>query len=217
MNYLAWAIFAEGPTDVRYFETLLPRLILHLIQQSVGPEAMVPEYPVDIFGVAERDLDEAAEKICVASEAFRLLFVHGDIGSPAQAEQLVNRTCALCERVKSICEFNRNRCVIVAPKRETEAWCLVDKDAIRSAYGLGVGVDLSFIPERANAIESIPDPKAVMMQIQSNLATRRRRRTPPIPYASLGQMQNLGRLQQLPSFQAFEQQLIVALKTLGYS
>jgi hypothetical protein len=216
MNYLAWALFAEGRTDIRYLETLLPRVVLQLLQGAAGPEAMVPDYPVDVFGVACRDLDAAAEKICHAREAFQLLFVHGDTGSPAQEQNLANRTCALCERVETECGIVRDRCIVVAPRRETEAWCLVDKAAIRSACGVGAAFDLSFVPDSAHAIEAIPDPKAVMKQIQNSVSGGRRRRDPPIPYASLGQMQNLERLRQLPSFRCFELELIGALRTLGY-
>ena len=174
MNYLAWALFAEGPTDIRYLETLLPRIVLHLVHGTEGPEAMVPDYPVDVFGVGCRDLDAAAAKICMANDAFQLLFVHGDTGSPAQEQHLGNRTCALCVRVENECGLIRDRCVIVAPRRETEAWCLVDKAAIRSACGVGDGFDLSFIPDSANAIESIRDPKAIMKQIQEALSGGKR-------------------------------------------
>ena len=217
MNYLAWALFAEGPTDIHYLETLLPRIVLHLVQETDGPEAMVPDYPVDVFGVGCRDLDAAAAKICMATNAFQLLFVHGDTGSPAQEQHLSNRTCALCVRVENECGLIRDRCVIVAPRRETEAWCLVDKAAIRSACGVGEGFDLSFVPDSANAIESIHDPKAIMKQIQKALSGGKRRRNPPVPYANLGQMQDLDRLRILPSFRAFEVELIDALKTLGYA
>ncbi len=216
MNYLAWALFAEGRTDIRYLETLLPRVVLHLIQRAVGPEAMVPDFPVDVFGVDCRDLDTAAVKICTASEAFQLLFVHGDTGSPAQEQHLENRTCALCGRVESRCGILRDRCVVVAPRQETEAWCLVDKAAIRSAYGVGNGFDLSFIPDAANVIESIQDPKDVLRQIHNSLPGGRRRKNPPIPYANLGQIQDLSRLMLLPSFKSFELRLIAALRTLGY-
>lgn len=216
MNYLAWALFAEGATDIRYLETLLPRIVLQMVQQTDGPEAMVPDYPVDVFGVACRGFDVAANKICMASDAFQLLFVHGDTGSPAQERNLGNRTCALCARVETACGFMRDRCVIVAPRRETEAWCLADKAAIRSACGVGEGFDLSFVPDAANTIEGIPDPKALMKRIQDTLSGGRRRRTPPIPYASLGQMQDLDRLRELPSFKAFELELFGALRTLGY-
>lgn len=216
MNYLSWALFVEGPTDKRYLETLIPRVVLRLVEGSDGQEAMVPDNPVDVFGGACRSFNEAAKKICEASEAFQLLFVHGDTGSLAQEKQLNNRTCALCRRVEAVCKFMRERCVIVAPRRETEAWCLVDKAAIRAACGVGENFDLSFIPDSAKALEGLQDPKAVLKTIQNSLSGGKRRRTPPIPYASLGQMQDLGRLRQLPSFKAFEAELIDALKTLGY-
>lgn len=215
MNYLAWALFAEGTTDVRYLETLLPRVVLQLVQGANGPAAMVPDSPVAIFGVACRDIDQAAGEICQAKEAFQLLFVHGDTGSPAQEQYLGNRTCALCDRVANECEVNRSRCVIVAPRRETESWCLADKAAIRDACGVSSRFDLSFVPDSGNAIESVADPKALMNRIQDSILSGRRRR-PAIPYASLGQMQDLMLLRGLPSFRAFEAELKGALRTLGY-
>jgi len=216
MIYLGWALFAEGPTDIRYFETLLPRVILNLVQQSDGAEAVVPDQPVEVFGVSVRDLDAAANNICSASEAFSLLFVHGDTGSRAQEQHLANRTCALCERVEASCRFRRDRCVIIAPRRETESWCLADKAAIRLACGLRADLDLPFIPDNASSVEAIDDPKAMINQIQEILSKGKRRRAPPIPYASLGQLQDLDRLRQLPSYRSFEGQLVRALQTLGY-
>ncbi len=216
MTYLAWAMYAEGTTDTLYFETLLPRIILDLAQKTDGPEAKVPELPVDVFGISTRSLDTAAEEICAARDAFSLLFVHGDTGGPAQEQHLANRTCALCERIHERCGFPRERCVVIAPRRETESWCLADKSAIRAACGLTDDHDLSFVPENADALEGIADPKSVMAQIQASLAIGRRRRVPPVPYASLGQMQELNRLRALPSFETFESELIVALRTLGY-
>ena len=214
--YLAWALFAEGQTDVRYLETLIPRLILDLVPRTHGPEAIVPDNPVDVFGVTNRSFDQEADRICKAIEAFQLLFVHGDTGTPAQEQHLADRTCALCERVKNSCGLKRDRCVVIAPRRETEAWCLVDKTALRSAFGVWTGFDLSFVPDTGTGIESISDPKAVLKQIQDSIAGSRRRRSPPVPYSGLGQMQGLERLRTLPSFGAFEKELVAALKTLGY-
>lgn len=216
MTYLAWALFAEGQTDIRYLETLIPRLILDLPSRTQGPQAVVPDNPVDVFGVANRNLGQEAAKICRASDAFQLLFVHGDTGSPAQEENLASRTCALCELVNNGCGLIRDRCIVVAPRRETEAWCLADKTAIRSAFGVGANLDLSFVPDAPAAIESLPDPKAVLGQIQDSMRGNARRRRPQVPYGSLGQMQGLDHLRALPSFRAFEEQLVRALRTLGY-
>jgi hypothetical protein len=93
---------------------------------------------------------------------------------------------------------------------------LVDKAAIRSACGVGDGFDLSFVPDAANAIENISDPKKAMYQIQDALSRGARGRKPPIPYETLGQLQDLDRLRALPSFNSFERELVGALRTLGY-
>lgn len=214
MTYLGWALFIEGQTDRRYLEALIPRLVQDLALRLNGPEMTVPEYPVDIFGVRARDLDKAASQIRDAAEAFQVLFVHGDTGSPSEELRLATRTCALCEKVEG--NLIRERCVILTPRRETEAWCLSDKDALRSALGAGKGLDLSFVPDDPLEIERTTDPKAMIRRIQCSIESRVRRKVPPVPYANFGRMQNLVCLRRLPSFQDFENNLINALRTFGY-
>ena len=137
MNVLSWALYAEGETDRDYLGTLLPRIIEHVAFASErGSAAMVPEQPAAIFGRKERAFDKAAAEICAAREAFVLLFVHGDAGGRGQQTTVDRRTAGLCRMAQEACGFSLERCIAVAPRQATEAWCLADPDALRSALQL---------------------------------------------------------------------------------
>ncbi len=215
MSYLSWSIFVEGSSDADYLAVLSPRLMGELVLTCDGPSATIPEAPVEVFGLTERRLDVASDLICGSIEAFHIIFVHGDTGSPAQQRTLQARTCRLCELVTEKCNFMPERCVVVAPKRETEAWCLADKKAIRSSLGLSLGFDLSFVPEGAT-LEGVGDPKQITAAIQAGFAQGRRRSPARFPYTVVAQRQRTEQLRRLASFRSFETSLKAALRTLGY-
>lgn len=218
MTYLSWAMYVEGPTDAAYLGVIIPRLMGHLLMNSRGRLATVPDNAVEVFGDAtgRRNLDEVAKAICRANSAFYLLFVHGDRGGRALADQLHFRTCALCKGVNKQCNFRFDRCVVVSPNKEIESWTLADSDAIRSTFGLSKYADLGDVPGKPSQVESIHDPKLVTSTLLADISAGRRRRTARWPYESIAQVQDIEKLLEVPSFSEFAEGLKRALGSLGH-
>ena len=215
MTYISWAIFAEGVTDVEYFSALIPKVLSTVVLECNGPVATIPDAPVDVFGRQSRAFALAALEICRAKDAFFLLFVHGDTGGAAQERTLAQRTCALCEAVDAECGFQKDRCILITPRRETETWCISDKDALRAALGVGQNFDLSAVPDRAADLERLEDPKKVANDLVSGIGGRGKA-AHRFPFSVIAQEQRIDRLDRLPSFTAFKAQVRNALETLGY-
>ncbi|PJE36569.1 hypothetical protein CVM52_11265 [Pseudooceanicola lipolyticus] len=216
MTYISWGLYVEGRTDADYFNVLIPRMITHLLRGSDGPISLVPDLPAHTFGIPRLNLDAITEKVCEGSEAFHLFFVHGDTGGRAVAEQLEHRTCALCERIQASCDFRRDRCIVIAPNRETEAWTLADISAVRRVFGFTADAHLNNIPTTPTQVEHIQDPKRVtqeFLEVVSGTARRKRLRW---PFENIAQEQNIDLLLQVPSFRTFSEALKVALRGVGH-
>lgn len=217
MNVLSWTLYTEGETDRDYLGTLLPRIIEHVAFASErGPAAMVPEQPAAIFGRKERAFDQAAKEICTAREAFVLLFVHGDSGGRGQQTTLDRRTAGLCRMAHDACGFSLERCIVVAPRQATEAWCLADPDALRSALQLRHNHEFPELSAAPRGLEQMTDPKATAQSILANLLRGRRRRPPRFPYTVVAQQQRLEVLRTLPAVEDLYQSVRRALATIGY-
>lgn len=216
MTYVSWALVVEGTTDSEYLSVILPRLIDYLLRNAEGPNATIPETAVEVFGIPKSNLQRIAANVCKGIDAFHILFVHGDTGGRALANQIDNRTCALCTYANEICNFPAERCIVLAPNREIEAWTLADSAAIRSVFGLRPGTPLHGVPNLPAQVENLPDPKAVSVEFLASLVKGQRRRPPRWPYASIAQEQSLEVLLQVPSFASFIEPLRVALRGLGY-
>ncbi|PTM75889.1 uncharacterized protein DUF4276 [Cereibacter johrii] len=216
MTYIAWALYVEGPTDSEYLKVLIPRLIGHLLRGSNGALTTVPELPAHIFGIPRLDLDRIASRVCEGRDAFHILFVHGDTGGRALADQLPNRTCALCRRIEENCGFPRSRCVVAAPNREIEAWTLADISALRRVFGLSANASVRSLPTAPTEVESLRDPKRVTQDFLQSIQRGTRNRKTRWPFELIAQEQEINLLLQVPSFARFSAALRDALRGLGH-
>ena len=217
MNVLSWALYAEGETDLDYLGTLLPRIIQHIAFASPsGPAPVVPEQPAAIFGQGSRSFDRAAKEICDARDAFVLLFVHGDSGGRSQQETVDRRTIGLCQKAHDACDLRLDRCIPVAPRQATEAWCLADIGALRAAFQLRPDYQFPQLIATPRSVEQLNDPKTVARQIVEGTIRGRRRSPPRFPYTLVAQQQGLEVLRMVPSFEALYRAVSRALATVGY-
>lgn len=216
MTYVSWGLYVEGPTDAGYLNVLIPRLISHLLRESDGPLATIPDLPAHVFGMPRLDLEEIAAKVCEGRDSFHIFIVHGDTGGRALAEQLGFRTCALCERIDAACNFPRSRCVVAAPNRETEAWTLADSSSIKRVFGISPDANLENMPNRPSQVEHLQDPKRVAQDFLETIQGSPRRKRARWPFESIAQEQDIDLLLQVPSFREFADALKQALRSLGH-
>lgn len=216
MIYVSWALFAEGQSDADYLAALLPRLLQHLIISSDRGEGIVPDTPVEIFGIGLRNFDETARLICQARDAIQIVFVHGDCGGRAVSRTIERRTGGLCQKLFAECGFPTERCVTVTPNRETESWTLADAAALRAVFGLGHAANLTGVPSLPRAVENIADPKDAIQAVLADVVSPRRVGRARWPFGDIGAAQNIDTLCEVPSFSRLREDLRAALTALGF-
>lgn len=215
MTYLAWATFYEGNSDREYFDVLLPRVMEDfLLRQGVGVHT-VPTMPAIDLGVRGREIAKVAKEACDGRDAFHILFVHSDTGGRAQEDAMGARSIAYREAAFAECGLPLNRTVVIAPRREMEAWAISEREAVAAALGFRGDLDILRLPPTPQAAEVEPDPKAILIRaVEAARGHRRSARRQP-PFAAIAQRQDLARLRLSASFSAFENELREALASLG--
>lgn len=208
--YLVPAFLGEGPSDARFLEPLLLRLVQDCLSDAPVPvEVQTSFFPLR---PRSRGRNAVAEAVRAVGDAFDILFMHADgKGQPVEAVR---------RHIDPIREFLANeaaagpRCIAVVPVHETEAWALADGDAIRDVLGTtrtDVDLGLPPLPE----IERLPDPKRLLDEICARARGRQGRFRESAPLAVLGERVGLPSLRRLFAFQRAEAELRTALRDLG--
>ena len=219
MRYLGLALFAEGPTDHRFLRPVLRRLCEQLCAQH-------GQQPVEVGDVAELHTpsglrDEPREQRIFAAgrqagETWNILFVHTDgEGDPDRARR-ERAQPAMTRLLTEVCDNSRHP-VAVVPVRETEAWALVDPEALRAAFGTNLPDHRLGLPARAIDLESLGDPKqALDFAFKAAVGKRRRRVKAAVQFEAIGERVSLDRLGHLPAFALMADELTDALTRIGY-
>jgi hypothetical protein len=217
-RWLGLALYAEGPSDHRFLDELLRRTVEHLL---IDAGHAVDLSPVQRLPVTTGE-SERATRIAAGAEglqgAFHLLFIHADgAGDPerARCERVQPGIDAMHDRLGSA-----GRCgVAVVPVRETEAWALADSACLRRLLGTTRSANELGLPESADALEALADPKATFAAVVQAARPRRRgrRRTAPGSFLDLaGQQASVSELGRLKAFSTLLRELEAALQGLGF-
>lgn len=212
MRYVSWAALYEGDTDAAYFNVLIPRLMEELV--IAGTQlATIPELPA--IRLRRAETNTVAREACDSADAFRLVFIHADMGGRAQAEQIDQRSIAYCAAMHELCNWPPERCITVTPRHETEAWVLADPVAVTSALGYAGRPATIGLPAGALAAERLADPKATLREAVSTVRGRRRAEDLETIVAAVAQRQSFTELRRSISFRGFEAGVRAALDYLG--
>lgn len=220
MRYLGLALFAEGPTDHRFLSPILRRETEELCLQFCDETVEISDILTLHSPPQQRDADRATrifEAARQAEGAYNVLFIHTDAGNdPARARS--ERVEPAAQRMIAERAGRHEYPVAVVPVRETEAWALVDGNALRAAFGTVLDDGRLGIPARPRDIEHIADPKRVLDQAFGHVIGRGRRgKKKAVTFLdAIGERARLPLLRQVPAFQRFEQELQTALSELGY-
>jgi hypothetical protein len=217
MHYLGLALYAEGPTDYSFLCPLLERLCEDLCTdeavQPVEISAVLPLNHPTVLNDAPRE-----QRILAAAKeargAWGVLFVHADgAGNPARARD--QQIQPAIDGLRSVLA-QEGEGVAVIPVRETEAWALVDGDALRRVFGTTLLDGALGLPQSANAVEAATDPKASLTSaFSATNPTERRRKQGVAPLLNaLGEEVSLSRLRRLAAFASLESELRLALRQL---
>ena len=213
MTYVCWAALYEGPTDSAYFEVLIPRVMEELVRRHGTRLSTIPTAPAVLLSRGAPA--EVASEACSAREAFHLCFVHADTGGRNLAAAIDERSTAYCAAMRAECNWPPARCIVVSPRKETEAWVLADGAAVTSALGYSDTPSSLGLPADAEAAERLADPKATLRAAMESVRGRRRPIATSDIFAAIAQRQSLTALRGASSFSAFENRLRAGLVSLG--
>lgn len=208
MRYLVPAFIGEGPTDFRFLEPLILRMLRGCLQRAT--DVVEIQTPIRHLSPATRRQADIVDSLRTVAAEVDLIFLHTDGGGdPGRAMQ--ERVTPIFEQLRHI---ESMRCIGIVPVHETEAWVLVDGDALRTVFGTTRSNMELGLPRSALDVEALADPKAVLRQTHDRVTGARRRRR-QMPLGLLGEHVALDRLRRLGAFRAFENELAAALRTSG--
>jgi hypothetical protein len=210
--YLSWALFAEGNSDLEYLTALAPRVLEDILQREGTRPVDVPNTGI-ILGSRGRKIEEVAAEACDAQNSFHLLFVHADTGGRALERGLNSRSSMYVAAMNARCGIRVDRSVIIAPRRETEAWILGDRDALLSALGFRDPRNELGLPLDAAVAERLPDPKAVLNAAVDTIYDRRQTAKRYFSFGPIALRRDLRALRSSDSFDQFYNDLRRALVT----
>ena len=215
MTYLSWAALHEGPTDQVYFQILIPALMEDIVRKRGVRNVTIPLAASLVLGKSGREITSVGQEICSEREAFYILFIHADTGGRALEANMQHRSDAYREAAFTLCGFPLERCVIMAPRHETEAWMLADRNAVGEALGYNGDLNLLGLPSNAAEAERLIDPKLVLNQAIRQVRGRRAKPSAKQIIPAIAQRQDLNKLRAANSFLKFESMLSKALISLG--
>jgi hypothetical protein len=222
MAYLGLALFAEGPTDHRFLKPLLRRLCEHLCLNHAKTIVEIGDV-LEIHTPARVKNEKRDIRVLEAAKdalyAWHILFVHTDgAGDPDRA--LTERIEPSIQRIVDEMGSEKRRGVAVVPVRETEAWCLVDGEALRKAIGVSRDDECLGLQEKPADVEKWMDPKQALDDAcQKAISPNRRRRRGQKGadfLDQIGEFVSLEKLNNVPAFRKLYQELYDALTFLGY-
>lgn len=205
----------EGPTDEAYFNILIPILMEDIVRRRGTRNVTVPQTSAVKLGKNGRSIQEVAMEICKEKEAFHILFIYADTGGRSLEAGMEQRSVAYRRAAHELCGFPSVRCVIIAPRHETEAWMLADPDAVGGALGFRGNLETIGLPASAAEAEQLIDPKFALNQAINRVRGRRSRVNVEQMISAIAHRQSLNRLRPSTSFGTFEGTLIEALINLG--
>lgn len=202
-------LFAEGPTDYRFFLPLLDRLLTELLARHYpGQHERESSRGIDAGeGAGPRRASRIADAIAAHWDECTLFVVHADGAGDPERERDNNIMPGLSAAERWARDHGKGEPVLAAacvPVRETESWMLADPAVFTALLRSDAPAALPGDPER------VVDPKR---ELQRLLGGQRRRALDAYDY--FGANVSLDALRRLPAFLRFEAELLAALRGLA--
>ena len=197
MRQILFGVYTEGPTDDRYYPTLLRRYVTQLcLEKGLSPEIMQPHSIRRSKGTFIEQMQEVEANF----EGLQYIFVHSDADGRNADNVVENKWQPWIEKCKQ-----PEKWIPVFPVRMLESWLLADREALRTTFIISPAA-IAEILENVNP-EQIPDPKAKLGEIIR--AGKQRRKT---GYEeNLAQRSSFSELEKLPSFQDLRSRLLESM------
>lgn len=217
-NLLFVGLITEGNTDIRFLESIIKKTFDSIAFDAVGDiEIELVSITLNKTNFVE-DVLTAARK-GVEEYGITVLCVHTDADDINDNSVYQNKITPALNALKK--DTNPDIChnlVPVVPVQMTESWMLADKDLLKKQIGSTL---TDFQLGIHKAPETISDPKrtiAEAIRIARQGITQRRRSDLTISdlYLPIGQNMNLIKLELLPSYLKFKNDVVRIFKNLNY-
>lgn len=215
---LVVGLFTEGPTDIRFLESIVERTLLESLFNCPGNfEVSVFPIRVSKLGMNFNEQVKEASKVGVESYGIIVLCVHSD--SDSQDDEIAKSKIGNAKN--ELLNLNNSFCktiVSLIPVQMTESWMLADTNLLKLEIGTEKNdneLGLNREPEK------ISNPKAVIseaIRIARKEKPKKRRRELDISelYLPLGQKLSLQSLDSLKSYRNFKESILNALFEINY-
>ena len=215
-NILQIAYTTEGNTDERFLGSIIEKTFESLLFESDIEIEIHP--PVHVKGEG-KPFNEKIKAVATKYNYFHVICVHCDSDDPAidfVLKHKINPAFKLVDDTENAC----NNLVAVIPVQMTEAWMLVDIDLFLGEINTNKSCDELNLPCKTSQIENIANPKIrieeALRKAQINLSKRRSKIKIADLYTPISQKLTMARLEQLPSFRAFKENVKSSLIYLNY-
>ena len=213
-------LFTEGKTDIRFLQSIVQKTLEAVAFDDCSGKFDIDLNPIEInktgLGFIEQVL--AASKKGQEDFCMMILCVQADADRKTLNDtyQYKINPCQVTLEKQPENEYCKILVAIV-PIQETEAWMLADKELLKEEIGTNKTdneLEINRFPE------TIANPKEVIekaIQIARKNLTRKRRKDLTIAdlYSSIGQKIDLEKLESLPSYQNFKENVKKAFKNLN--
>lgn len=199
MKQIIFGVYAEGPTDYRFFLTLIERYLTHFCHTSGVDVDILPAVPIwnrEDFPSGFIEKLKRIEQDNVSNKGLPYVFVHNDADARNLDQVLNFKWRPWLERCTSAENW-----LAVIPVRMTESWMLADVEALESTFIISVENIRQIIGE--GDPESISDPKSKLAEI---VRRGKQKRTTNFE-ENLAKRTRFEVLELLPSFQFLKSQI----------
>jgi len=219
MKQLILALYAEGRTDERFLPVIIQRTADHILRQRALTLIDVLE-PLSLEAdTAANNRKERILSVAKLAAGFHVLIVHADADAPTADDALQNRfepgQRLVQESENDVC---RDLLPII-PIRMTEAWMMTDVEVFQEVVGTDLRAEELGFPARPHQVEAVQDPRHELnIALNQIFAQRRRRKKARLGqyYEPLARRLRLDRLENVPAFQWFTNDLTNVLENLHF-
>ncbi len=215
-NILQIAYTTEGSTDERFLGNIIEKTFEALLYDS-NTEIEIHQ-PVHILEKGDT-FKEKIKKVASKHNYFHVICVHCDSDYLTTETVLNNKINPAFELVKSTRGTCKNLVAII-PVQMTEAWMLADIDLFLEEINSDKTCEELNLPSKTHQIEKISDPKRRIEEAiriaQSNISKRRNKLKIADLYTPLSQKLSLQKLEKMPSFTVFKENVRSSLEKLNY-
>ena len=210
----------EGNTDMRFLRSVVQRTFSRIVFDMSDQDIDIDVFDINVSktGMSFREFVASASRDAVNKYGVLVLAVHADSDKETLKQRMEDKFIPAQDYLDSLDDNEYCKILVpIIPIRMIEAWMMADTQLLREEMGTDLSdSDLGL----HRSPEGIADPKMLIEEairiVQGSLPKKRRTLTIGDLYEILGYKISYESLLSLPSFRAFAEASIKALRALHY-